>query len=280
MRTVFGLDLSTVGIEAAHWTAEHLLPDTPIDLVYCVDVPAMPGFLKVHDMGHDEILAQAETNALEALEAVAKSIDEHRVDVYVERGSAPDGLQSVATRLDADLIAVGPHGGHGRPGFFGSTASRLIRRALFPVLVARSVPAGPVRRILVAIDESEPALAAAAMAARLGLAHGATVQGLFAYDTLIEGLPGGASLDLSEDMETAASDWILGVLSGAGVPDHLAEAATDRGHPGSALCEAGADCDLIVMGSHGSAMGGEALGSVARYVVGHAPCPVLVVPGP
>jgi nucleotide-binding universal stress UspA family protein len=39
------------------------------------------------------------------------------------------------------------------------------------------------------------------------------------------------------------------------------------------------DIDLIVMGTHGrSGLKGFLIGSVAQKVIGHAPCPVLVVP--
>jgi universal stress protein A len=39
-------------------------------------------------------------------------------------------------------------------------------------------------------------------------------------------------------------------------------------------------CDLIVMGSHGrKALSRWLLGSVAEYVVRHAPCPVMIIPG-
>jgi nucleotide-binding universal stress UspA family protein len=53
------------------------------------------------------------------------------------------------------------------------------------------------------------------------------------------------------------------------------------GLPGSSLAQASADVDLLVAGSRAyGAIKGVVLGSVSRYLVDHAHCPVLVVPRP
>ena len=60
------------------------------------------------------------------------------------------------------------------------------------------------------------------------------------------------------------------------------ETSLQTGHPGQQICEHArdSDVDLIVISTHGSTgLTHLLLGSVAEYVVRHAHCPVLVVPG-
>jgi nucleotide-binding universal stress UspA family protein len=53
-----------------------------------------------------------------------------------------------------------------------------------------------------------------------------------------------------------------------------------NGVPAEELIKAGADADLLVVGSRGSGgFGHLLLGSVSSQVTHHAPCPVVVVPG-
>jgi nucleotide-binding universal stress UspA family protein len=76
----------------------------------------------------------------------------------------------------------------------------------------------------------------------------------------------------------------------AGLDNALATAKTGgfaiegrlvQGHPATALIDACADADLLVVGSHGhGGFVGALLGSVSHRCVAHAPCPVVVVPPP
>ena len=60
----------------------------------------------------------------------------------------------------------------------------------------------------------------------------------------------------------------------------LVEREVTEGHAASVLLRAARDADLLVVGSRGHGeVAGMLIGSVARHVVTHATCPVLVVRG-
>ena len=95
----------------------------------------------------------------------------------------------------------------------------------------------------------------------------------------------GGTLDYPEDVglteqaaqaAQAATDKAL-----ASIPDHPASVAVKavHGFPAEELINAGADADMIVLGSRGG--GGWArqlIGSVSTQVTQHAPCPVVILP--
>ena len=129
---------------------------------------------------------------------------------------------------------------------------------------------GGYRRILVALDYSEPSKHAAAMAAewaqafgaRLHLVHVLPLSGLGEEQARADlervKLPGPAELVESRTLTKALSPD-LGLL----------DQARQRG------------ADLIVMGTHGrSGLKHIRLGSTAARVVENAPCPVLTVRDP
>lgn len=51
-----------------------------------------------------------------------------------------------------------------------------------------------------------------------------------------------------------------------------------HGYPAEDIIKAGADADMIVLGSHGAGGWRRAMGSTATKVAHHAPVPVLIVP--
>lgn len=285
MRTLMGIDFSSAGIAAADWVARWLAPEEPIALAFVVEVPSSPGFTSEIDEGHTVIEETAEEEARRALMPLVHEFGPDRAEALVARGDPAEALLRVAGQWDAEVVGVGPHGHtEGLSGFFGSTASRLIRRSPLPVLVVREPTSRAPERVLVALDDGPSGPDVAQWAARAAALNGSMRIGLYVYETLVEGLPGAAAptaeggLPLS--IEEAAHEWLLGMLDAA-ADDSDVSTLVFEGRAGSEICQAALseEVDLIVMGTQGAALEGRRFGSVARYVIGHAPCPVLVVPG-
>ncbi len=139
-----------------------------------------------------------------------------------------------------------------------------------------------ISKILVAIDGSEIASRAVAVAADLGATLGGQIALVSVVDprgaaALGTGVPAGEILQtLREEAESlltnAAKD------SSACPPTHR---FLREGSPGTEICASAREwgADMVVLGTHGR--GGLTrllMGSTAEAVVRHAPCPVLVIP--
>ncbi|NNM33328.1 MAG: universal stress protein [Gemmatimonadetes bacterium] len=284
MRILMGIDFSAAGVAAADWVARWLAPQAPLALAFVVDVPASPGFTSEVDEGHSVIEKTAEEEAIRALTPLVQEFGPDRAEVLVGKGSPGDRLLRLASQWNADLIGVGPHGHNpGLSGFFGSTASRLIRQSPLPVLVVREPTSSTPSRILVALDDGPVGPDVAQWGKRVASLNESLRIGLYVYETLVEGLPGAvaptADPGLPVAVETAAHDWLGEMLEADGAGEH--RTLVSSGRAGSEICRAAEaeEAHLIVMGTHGAPFAGGTFGSVARYVIGHAPCPVLVVPG-
>jgi nucleotide-binding universal stress UspA family protein len=143
------------------------------------------------------------------------------------------------------------------------------------------------KKILLPSDGSDYALRAAAAAAELAKALGAsvTVLHVFTMPTTQMAVPGAPGVDVEsgalnayiEQVQDAVAKRTGRVLDEAGVPyTTLLEA----GHPAEVIVRIAEDdgYDLIVIGSRGlSAIQSFLLGSVSDKVSHHAHCPVLIV---
>lgn len=123
----------------------------------------------------DESLLEAITLQHEAAakDAIARQVSaipfaaRLRISQKVIRGLDYTGIIQRAEDFGADLVVLGiPR--HDAPQLFqGTTAERVVRYGIRPVLVVKDSVRGPYRRAMVAVDVSTHAQAAIAMAARL-----------------------------------------------------------------------------------------------------------------
>ena len=176
----------------------------------------------------------------------------------VVEGQAWDVLRDLARAEDADLVAVGSHGGRRLMGAaLGSTATELLHAAPCSVLVARPPfdPGAFPSRLIAGVDGSAPSLAALDMANAIAAAAGSRVWA-----------------------------WVL-AARGSGIDDTVLRRLAQplrveyrELRPVEALVAAAAEVDLVILGSRGLS-GSRALGSVSERVAHRANSSVLVVRG-
>ena len=142
-------------------------------------------------------------------------------------------------------------------------------------------------KILVGLDGSECALAAARAAAAIARHHGSEIIGLNVFHPIFAGpaeIGTGAMLidtdviDLcAQDQMQAVEHNICPVFAGLIAPHRVVQ---ETGHPAEAILRVAEreKVDLIVVGSRGLRGIKELfLGSTSSAVLHHAPCPVLIV---
>jgi len=137
------------------------------------------------------------------------------------------------------------------------------------------------KRILIAVDDSEFAARAANVGVELAKSLHAELGFVTVYDPSVgPGRMWGVPADrLAEMSEHAAERFLATFREPAATPSVVPE-FVEPGEPAPKIIEVAKDwhADLIVMGSHGRGkVQGLLLGSVSQGVLHHAPCPVLVV---
>jgi nucleotide-binding universal stress UspA family protein len=202
----------------------------------------------------------------------------------VASGPVAGAISERADAEAADLLVVGARGeSYLRRRLLGSTAERLLRRTVRPILVVKQTPILDYRRVLVPVDFS--AWSAASIALARALAPGAELVLLHAFNVPFEGKLRYAGVDEQTvaDYRGAARREALGRLRTLAIQAGL-EAGSVRmlaqlGDPSTRVLEAEQefDCDLIVLGKHGrGAMEELLLGSVTKQVLAESACDVVV----
>jgi nucleotide-binding universal stress UspA family protein len=218
-------------------------------------------------------------------------------NIHLLQGQAYREICQLARDLKIDLIVIATRGQTGlKHLLLGSTAEHVLRHSPCPVLVVRSsggkirngqrTKASPhINKILVPIDFSKCSQRgfnyARAVSARLGskivLMHSICPAYYVANDEY-------ARYDFPELLrrcEATAAKKLRQLAGGTSRSSIEIDIPTAFGHAGLQICSRAEKLgvDLIVTSTHGkTGLKQVLLGSIAEYVVRHAPCPVLVVP--
>jgi len=210
-------------------------------------------------------------------------------DVQVPEGDAREAILRVAEEWPADLVVLGARGLGAVAGFLmGSVSLGVARHAHCSVLVVKG-GADAIRGVLVALDGSAHAAAAAAFLARLPLDPTivvrlvGVVQPPYYPSTtpkFASGMVQEAIAQIVRERSTALEPALAkAAATFAGVVKNV-EQRVLVGHPVDALTGAAAtpDIGLVVVGARGlGALQRLVLGSVSEGVLQHIDRPVLIV---
>lgn len=305
-RVMIATDFREPSSEAARWATRHLAPEAEHLIVHVLDVPEPPTVLAGRYGSREELLRTVREGVRQRLEKlrIALRPEPHRdgalpIRTMVREGQPADEIARLVEAGDVDLVVMGEHGRDDQERsawtMLGTTVERVLRASPVPVLVARELPEGPPRNLLVAVDGSKPSLRALAWADFLRSRFGGSVTALhvespfiFDYADLVPSSSDVAAI--AEQSPThkpgwvlAREEWLLEEVRRAGInPDTIALRVAIGRPADEILAEQKRNgADLIVMGTHGTGTFVRALlGSVANAVLHGAPCSVLVTVDP
>ena len=290
MRILIATDFSKHADRAIACVSSMDLPSgSHVRLIYAIEpvttvgVFAPSDLLMLNDTERDEARAM--------VRAAAKRIErpQVKVDGMVGYGRAADVVCDEARAFEPDLLVVGSRGrGAIATNVLGSVSAELVDRSPCPVLVARTTSLG---RIVFAEDGSPDAGAAATVIARFAPFRAAAVDVVSVVNVpfpLVFAEPSGAtaaevayreyqaSLPIVRDrcdyLARDRSAW----LRSSGITSTWQRREGDPAYELIAAAET-SKADCIVIGSRGqTGVRRLVLGSVARSVLFHAPCSVLV----
>lgn len=292
MKIVLAVDGSPHSLTARDLVAGIGLPaDTTVHLVTAYQVPTdwTGGIGSTMDwVGDAEDAMRDEAHA--ELRRLAEPLAERGLAVtyHVERGRPAHVIIDLATELRAELVITGSRG-HGalRSMLLGSVAGEVSAHAPCPHLVARRAT---VSRLLIATDGSDTAAQIPSRIAALGafsdvpadvisvtVPDPAPMELMIGLYTLGDERLASMRRELEQHSSAAAAEMVE-ALRRVGI---VATPHVRTGDPAAQIVEAAEElgADLIVIGSRGlAALERLVIGSVARNVLLHAGCSVLVIP--
>jgi nucleotide-binding universal stress UspA family protein len=279
---VVGVDGSQLSLRATELAAgEAVLRGRPLQVFHAFAWPPVTTGVVPGIPAPSIRAAQATADAIvsEAVELARKVAPDIATGGRSVTGGPVPAL--IEASRDAHLLVVGEPSIGGFGGVLvGSAAVQTAAHSVCPVLVARSAerPSGPV---VVGVDGSRTSELALAVAAEEADLRRATLIVLHAWDAassteLDDIRPAGVAFSEGEATEDRVLAESLAGLSGRYL-DLRIERRVANGRPWELLTTLSRTAQLVVVGSRGHGeFTGLLLGSVSRYLIHHASCPVLV----
>jgi nucleotide-binding universal stress UspA family protein len=289
MRVLLATDGSKHASEATEWLARYPLASTTSVLVLAVaPLPVLsPGIPSTRDL-EEMIVATARAAADAAATVLGRRWPE--ATVRVVEGDPRDRIPSVVGQWGADLLVLGARGlGAVKRVLLGSVSSAMVHHAPCPVLVVRGGGTRALGAVIVAIDGSADALAAARFFAGLRLEGPPTVQLLGVVEPpyrprrgprrvtgVVRAAVDRLGAERRHELEEAFA-VVESALEGSAVTERIVRV----GRPADEILKAARNAGLIVVGARGlGSIDRLLLGSVSEQVLYQATCPVLVVKRP
>lgn len=270
----------SAGLRAVRWGAERASAHrAPLRLVHVVDSAVeATGDAKLLLAAIDRArasLADAATVALDVDPSLDVATDLEQgspVDVFADRSKA------------AELLVVGSdwHGGK-RPSRRGVHSLRIAASSRAPVAVVPDIDVSERHGVVVGVDGSEVGARALAFAAEEAERRSVPLIAVHAWDMAL--MAGGEygygpAMVAVDDLTEAATEVLDDALVQTVVdrPTLEIQRRVEAGDPVTALAEAAADAELLVVGSHGrGAIARFLLGSVSHGVLSRLEAPTVVV---
>lgn len=220
--------------------------------------------------------------------ASLSELQDLRCRAAVTTGEAFDGVLRTARAISADLIVMGSHRKRLlRDIFIGTTIERVIRTGPYPVLMVNREVEFPYRRMLAAVDLSEPSALAIQVASALGLLNGLSITMVHAFAAPAKGhlFIADASKQridqyvADERLETSLE--LTRFLDAHGVLNLGWSQRLEEGEPFDVLARIVKEesPDLLVIGTHGrSGIARVLLGSVAEQTLRSLDVDILATP--
>lgn len=205
---------------------------------------------------------------------------------HVVAGRLPDAVLEAARVRQVDMIVVGTGLGKDRQGL-GRTVRDLIRAAPCPILVVDRPVMGPYARITVPVDLSAASARALRSVASLGLADGARVTLIHAFEAVGKpklsgfGVPSEQIASYVESWRSLHAEEIDAFLATHGLAAGDWPTRMEEGRPEEVIADVAArtSSGLLVMGTRArTGIRRALLGSVTEAVLALGGADVLVVP--
>ena len=288
------LDSSKTAEQVLPYLTGLIAPQAELHLVSVVEPNMYAYALDSNDAAiHDKLQAVIHSDLEQYLVAVRAALQGqgYKVQTWVARGDAAQTIADVASKIQADLIAMTTHG---RTGFarwaLGSVADRVIQIAHQPILLVRidqaTATAYRISQILTPLDGSPLAEAALAHAEQIAQQTGATlhllrvVEPLSSWQKTILSEHGYVEQELEAERCTEAQHYLTKVCKRLQTSNIATCTQVYTGGAADAILAVleKDPVDLIVMSTHGlSGYSRWVYGSVASKVLHNSTCPLLLL---